>query len=372
MPNNTINPDAFNLPLVFKPIYHEKIWGGRRLRNALGRQDASEDAAIGESWEITARDDNDSVVATGALAGRTLNSIWKTRPQDLLGAASAPERFPLLVKLIDADQDLSVQVHPDDAYAATHANDLGKAEAWVVIRAEPGAKIQRGLKPGISREDFRRALDEKKLIDCLHFIDAKPGMVLAQPSGCVHAIGSGVLLAEIQQNSDVTYRVYDYDRLGLDGKPRALHVEDALNVIGFDRLGNEFDGDMSQDIVKPTTLAESNGIMIEKLLTGSKFSMARITIKAGKTMSWPAGMPDGLLSSRSSAGSKPKSAPFFQVWMVVKGQCVVSSKTAANAEKSLALAATISALVPSRAIKTGLSIRAETELEMIVSAPTGM
>ena len=371
MPTQPVNPDSFNLPLIFKSIYHEKIWGGHRLRNALGRNDANADATIGESWEISARSDNDSVVATGALAGRTLNSLWKAHPKDLLGVASAPDRFPLLVKLIDADQDLSVQVHPDDAYAASHANDLGKAEAWVVLRADRGAKIQRGLKPGIRRDDFRRALNEKKLLDCLHFIDAKPGMVLAQPSGCVHAIGSGVLLAEIQQNSDVTYRVYDYDRLGLDGKPRALHVEDALNVIGFDALGTEFDGEMSQDIVKPSRLTDSNGIVIEKLLTGSKFSMARMTIKAGKALSWPADMPDGLLSSQSSAG-KTKPSPFFQVWMIVKGQCVVSSKSESNAAESLALAATVSALVPSRAIKTGLTIRAETDVEMIVAAPAGM
>ncbi len=223
-------------PLKFRPILKEKVWGGTRLGEIFGKP-IPPGSLIGESWEISDREGGMSIVAAGPLAGKSLHELLAAWRVEILGEVmKSSARFPLLLKFLDAGQDLSVQVHPDDVYALrAKENDAGKTEAWYVISARPGGAIIRGLKLGTSRQAFRQLLEEGRLEECLHRFPVQGGETIFLPAGTVHALCSGVVLAEIQQNSDLTYRVYDWNRLGLDGKPRPLHVEKALDVIAFDR-----------------------------------------------------------------------------------------------------------------------------------------
>jgi len=224
-------------PIRFKEIYKQVIWGGKRLKNVLGKE-IPPGGKTGESWEISDHGDDTGVVANGCLAGaETLRTLCEKYPRDVIGGALAPHhgsRFPLLLKFIDANNVLSVQVHPHDEYARRHEEgETGKTEAWYIIAAEPGSQLIKGLKAGTTKDDFRRLLAEGKLEQCLNSFEVAPGDVVHIKAGTVHAIGKGILLAEIQQNSDVTYRVYDWNRVGFDGKPRPLHVDKALDVIDF-------------------------------------------------------------------------------------------------------------------------------------------
>ncbi len=224
-------------PLKFRYLLKEKVWGGRRLGEVLGKE-LPEGRPIGESWEISDHGEDTTVVAEGELSGVPLQELVRSHARELLGRRgmeSARERFPLLLKFIDASDVLSVQVHPDDAYAGEHeGGELGKTEAWYVVWADEGARIVRGVKPGTTRVEFERLLREGELEECLNSFEAKAGDVVFLPAGTLHALGAGIVVAEIQQNSDTTYRVYDWKRVGLDGRPRELHVEKALEVIDFD------------------------------------------------------------------------------------------------------------------------------------------
>jgi mannose-6-phosphate isomerase len=209
------------------------IWGGRRLDSVLGKPLGS-GTQYAESWEVSDHRDDVSRVAEGPLIGSSLRDLVRHRGHDLLGAAIAPrDQFPLLVKFIDAHQVLSVQVHPDDERGRRLANDNGKTEAWVVIHSEPGGLIYAGLRPGVTRDDFAQALKANQVEPLLHRFETKPGDCIAIPAGTVHAIGAGVLLAEIQQMSDATFRVHDWGRVGADGKPRQLHLAEALESLDF-------------------------------------------------------------------------------------------------------------------------------------------
>ena len=224
-------------PIRFKEIYKDAIWGGDRLRSLFGK-DIPPGGRTGESWEISDHGEDTGLVANGDLAGvETLRTLCEKYPQEVLGKALAAKRrgkFPLLLKFIDANDVLSVQVHPPDEYARLHEDgETGKTEAWYVIAAEAGSRLIKGLKPGTTKDDFRRLLAEGKLEQCLNSFEVAPGDVVHIRAGTVHAIGKGILLAEIQQNSDVTYRVYDWNRVGFDGAPRPLHVDKALDVIDF-------------------------------------------------------------------------------------------------------------------------------------------
>ncbi|MBE3576289.1 MAG: class I mannose-6-phosphate isomerase [Limnochordales bacterium] len=221
-------------PLKFDPIYKEKIWGGDALARLFGRKLPS--GRVGESWEIAAHPHGQSIVSNGPLAGRRLVDLLHSHRDEIMGKTplSAGERFPLLVKLLDCNDWLSVQVHPDDEYARIHEGDLGKTESWLVLYAAPGAQIVYGLKPGTTRQEFAAAIAGNRVEDYLHKVNVRAGDVFSVPAGTVHALGRGVVVAEIQQNSDTVYRVYDWGRLGDDGKPRKLHVEKALDVINFD------------------------------------------------------------------------------------------------------------------------------------------
>ena len=223
-------------PLFFQPIPREKdLWGGSRLAELL-RKDFPPDARIGESWEISDYPGLETRVANGPLAGTSLRELVERSTADIVGDRAILQngRFPLLVKYIDARETLSVQVHPGDDYAHRHEGGSGKKEAWYVIHADPHAKLIRGVTPGTTREKFAHAIAAGELDPCLHAFEPKAGDVVMIPWGMVHAIGSGIVLAEIQQTSDITYRVYDWKRDDEDGQGRELHVDKALDVIKFD------------------------------------------------------------------------------------------------------------------------------------------
>ncbi|NLJ25391.1 MAG: class I mannose-6-phosphate isomerase [Firmicutes bacterium] len=222
-------------PFQFHPIYKEKIWGGTALSTEFGRVLPSN--RIGESWEVAAHAHGVSVVSQGPLAGKTLPELVGLFGRDIIGTFlpdSALHKFPLLLKILDANDYLSVQVHPDDEYAADHEmGEPGKWEAWYVIAAEPGAEIIYGLKPGTTRESLREAINSGTISQCLGRVPVRAGDVFDVPAGVVHALGSGVMVAEIQQNSDTVYRLYDWDRIDAVGNSRPLHIKQALDVILF-------------------------------------------------------------------------------------------------------------------------------------------
>jgi mannose-6-phosphate isomerase len=218
-------------PLVFTPIYRRYLWGGRRFASAFGRElPAGDDVA--ESWEIVDRGSDQSVVASGPLAGMSLGELVRDHGSALLGAQSQHAKFPLLFKFLDANQVLSVQVHPDDVRAARLSPpDRGKTEAWYVIDAEPGSRIYAGLRDGVGRADLAAAIRAGTCEALLHSFEPRPGDCVFIPAGTVHAIGAGLLVAEIQQSSDVTYRLFDWNRIGPDGQPRPLHVEAGVEAV---------------------------------------------------------------------------------------------------------------------------------------------
>lgn len=222
-------------PLRFRPILRRYIWGGRRLETFLNKElGPGNDYA--ESWEICDRGSDQSIVESGPLAGTALDQLVTERGAELLGRHHPQPRFPLLLKFLDATRTLSVQVHPDDARAAQlDPPDLGKTEAWVVLAAEPGSRIYAGLKPRVDRQGLAKAIRQGTCQDRLHCFQPKPGDCVFLPAGTVHGLGQGLLVAEIQQSSDTTYRLFDWNRVGPDGKPRPLHVEQGLEAIDYDR-----------------------------------------------------------------------------------------------------------------------------------------
>ena len=214
-------------PFELIPPVKDYIWGGNRLRDFGKVSDADR---IAESWELSCHPDGESVIASGDFKGQTLTAFLKAHPEAAGENCRHFGRFPVLIKLIDAHDDLSVQVHPDDAYALSHEGEYGKTEMWYVLDAQPGAELIYGFRSEITKEDFRRAIEENTLLDQVRRVPVRAGDVFFIPSGTLHAIGRGLLIAEVQQNSNTTYRVYDYGRLGKDGKPRELHIEKALDV----------------------------------------------------------------------------------------------------------------------------------------------
>ena len=209
------------------PIFHEKIWGGRQLETVFGYD--IPDGPIGECWAISAHPNGDCQIAEGPYAGHTLSWLWAEH-RELFGNCEGKE-FPLLIKILDAKDDLSIQIHPNDEYAAEHENgSLGKTECWYVLDCEPGAYLYYGFEREISKEEFQERIKNNTLTEVLNAVPVHKGDCFFIPSGTLHAICKGIVIAEVQQNSNVTYRVYDYGRVGADGKPRALHVEKALDV----------------------------------------------------------------------------------------------------------------------------------------------
>lgn len=261
-------------PLRFRPVFRRYLWGGRRLETVLGKElPPGDDYA--ESWEVVDRGEVQSVVAAGPLAGTPLAELVATRGEELFGrGVDIPPRFPLLVKLLDAQRTLSVQVHPNDQQAARLVPpDLGKTEAWVVLHAEPGAEIFAGIKRGFDRHALEREIHRGTVELCLHRFQPQVGDCVFIPAGTVHALGAGLMIAEIQQSSDVTFRLFDWKRVGPDGRPRELHVEQALDVIDFDA------GPVNPCVPQPT--GEPG---VERLVACDKFVLQRHTFDAPRSL----------------------------------------------------------------------------------------
>jgi mannose-6-phosphate isomerase len=224
----------FNELLQFTPLYQTRVWGGRKLHTVLGRQ-LPDAQPYGESWDLVDREHAQSLVAGGTWAGVSLHELWTSHRAEVFGEAltSVPsERFPLLIKVLDCADDLSLQVHPP-ADVAPALGGEPKTEMWFVAHADPEARIYAGIRAGVTRERFETALHDGTVATCVPTLDARTGDSLFVPSGRLHALGRGLLIYEIQQNSDTTYRVFDWNRMGLDGKPRALHVAQSLRCIDF-------------------------------------------------------------------------------------------------------------------------------------------
>ncbi|MFO7979118.1 MAG: type I phosphomannose isomerase catalytic subunit [Bacteroidales bacterium] len=225
-------------PLKFKEIYKDKVWGSNRMSSLLNKEDCPFEQC-GESWELASLENNVSVVANGFLEENTLTELAEVYMGDLVGDKVYQRfgvNFPLLVKFLDTSDYLSVQVHPDNKVAALKHQSQGKTEMWYVLAAEPDSEIIVGFKKPVTRELFMSHLKNNTLREILNVEKAAAGDVYHLPAGRIHAIGAGITLCEIQQASDVTYRVYDWDRPGMDGKPRELHVDQALEVMDFEAL----------------------------------------------------------------------------------------------------------------------------------------
>ncbi len=215
--------------LKLKPAFKDYIWGGDRLKRDFGK--VFDGDILAESWELSAHPDGPSVVQGGEFEGLTFPDYLKTKGREVLGLnCDQFEDFPVLIKFIDAKKNLSVQVHPSDVFALEHEHQYGKTECWYILDAAPGAGLYLGLKEKLSKEEFESRIRDNTLLEALYFQPVKPGEMYFIKSGTLHAIGEGVLLAEIQQNSNVTYRVYDFGRVGTDGKPRPLHIDKAIAV----------------------------------------------------------------------------------------------------------------------------------------------
>lgn len=226
-------PDLY--PLKFQPQLKEKVWGGDSLRTRLGKKGAG---TIGESWELSGVKDNVSIIANGIFEDKPLTELLELYGAELLGqrvAARFGTEFPLLFKFIDARQDLSVQLHPNDSVARKRHQSFGKTEMWYVVHAEKDAQLVLGFNRDIDKETYQNYLSKGEITKILHYEKVTPGDAFFIAPGTVHAIGAGVILAEIQQTSDITYRIYDWDRPGMDGNMRELHTELALDVIDFRR-----------------------------------------------------------------------------------------------------------------------------------------
>lgn len=230
-------------PLLFDPIYVRVMWGGNMLKSHFGRKFPDEEIPVGESWEISDRDDAVSVVSNGALKGKTIHELISHYGKSLLGDKFQGGRFPLLIKLIDAGKRLSLQVHPDEDACKRLEGAEPKTEMWYVLAAKPNSKIFAGLKSSCTQRQFLSFMDSSGIENCLQAFSARPGDAYFINAGRVHAIGGGILLLEIQQNSNTTYRISDWGRVGADGKPRQLHKAEALDCINFtDRVSPRIPG----------------------------------------------------------------------------------------------------------------------------------
>lgn len=229
-------------PLLFKPIFKERIWGGTKLKEVLNK--SFDGSQIGESWELSTVDNDISVVVNGAFEGLNLNQLIEKYPTEVLGIKSIQyfgNNFPLLFKFIDAKEDLSIQVHPNDALAKERHNSFGKTEMWFVMQADDNARLVVGFKDKTNKKEYQEHLENKTLVAVLNEAPVKVGDAFFLETGTVHAIGAGVLIAEIQQTSDITYRLYDWDRVDANGVGRELHTDLALDAINFEPTNTKLD-----------------------------------------------------------------------------------------------------------------------------------
>jgi mannose-6-phosphate isomerase len=280
-------------PLRFRPILREYLWGGRQLGSQLGKA-LGDGQHYAESWELVDHGADQSIVAEGPLVGTTLHELVTQHGPALLGRHHPQKQFPLLFKFLDAQKTLSVQVHPNDEQAARlDPPDLGKTEAWVVLAAEPSSRIYAGLKPSVDAARLERESAAGTCDNCLHQLEPAVGDCVFIEAGTVHAIGAGLLIAEIQQASDTTYRLFDWNRLDRDGRPRQLHVRESLAVTDFAR------GPVNPMVPQPTDRPH-----VERLVSRDKFVLDR----------WRADSP------QSCAGDDR-----FHILAVIEGAAVVGS-----------------------------------------------
>ncbi|MEQ8849777.1 type I phosphomannose isomerase catalytic subunit [Botrimarina sp.] len=310
-----------NHPLRLRPVLKDYLWGGERLGQMFGKP-LADGAICAESWEVVDHPDGQSVVEKGPFAGKTLGELVSENPEQLFGGyererGGHPERFPLLFKLLDAHKTLSVQVHPNDAQAARQdPPDLGKTEAWLVLAAEPGGKIYAGLKEGVGRDELAAAIEAGECDRCLHVLEPSVGDCVFIPAGTVHALGEGLVIAEIQQASNTTFRLFDWNRLDKDGQPRPLHIQESLAVADYTRgpvepqtpepLGDGWERLVECDkflfdrcrseAMRPTQLPLSNGPQIVCLIDGAGHLKGQgydEPMTAGQTLLLPAACPPG-------------------------------------------------------------------------------
>lgn len=262
-------------PFVFKPVFKERVWGGRELERLFAKKIPA-GKAIGESWEISDRPGDASVIANGPLAGKNLRWLMENHAAEVLGDAkpAAEGRFPLLCKILDAREKLSLQVHPPASKAA-ELHGEPKTEMWFIADAAPGASLYVGLKRGVTRAEFEQKIADGTVADCFHRIPVKAGDTMFLPSGRVHAIGDGLVIFEIQQNSDTTYRVFDWNRVGLDGKPRELHVAQSLASIDF----NDFEPKLMQAHYRP-----ASGFKFRQLVEDPLFTVQELVFENAGTV----------------------------------------------------------------------------------------
>ncbi len=310
--------DRVNIyPLKFIPVFQQRIWGGQKIRQNLGRPVPRDlyKARIGEAWELAdlpagsvqadsvgaAADGSlSSRIANGPLAKQSLHEVLTQWGPSIMGHdATAQAHFPLFIKFLDAAADLSVQVHPNQAYAATHPGAHLKSEAWYVLEAAPGAKIYKGVKPGVTRDMFAAALQAGAVASLLQAVPVQAGDCHFLESGTVHALGAGVLVAEVQTPSDTTFRVFDWNRLGPDGKARTLHIQEALDVINFS-------APVSAPAPKRNYVVDDTAVT--ELVACNYFSMDRLTIPDGSETLPPDWLAD-----------KP------EVWICLSGQGVLET-----------------------------------------------
>jgi mannose-6-phosphate isomerase len=303
--------------ILFQPIYQERVWGGRNLETKLGRE-LPDGKVIGESWEIVDRPE----ARSRTEAGSTIRELIANDPEAVMGVGWPADRpFPILIKWLDCQEKLSLQVHPP----AEIADELGgepKTENWYIAQAEPHATLIAGLKNGVTREAFEQGLKDNALNPLVHSFPVRAGESIFIPSGRLHAIGGGNLILEIQQNSDTTYRVYDWGRVGLDGKPRQLHVEESLKSIDFDDF-------------EPGTVR--TGSDSQTLVESEVFKLRKEVLAEGETLSFPGGAPSllsmlgGRLTSQNSRTLQPgenallPACESFTFTAADKTECLVTS-----------------------------------------------
>ncbi|MSU32248.1 MAG: mannose-6-phosphate isomerase [Pedosphaera sp.] len=311
-------------PLTFLPLFKERIWGGRSLATLYGKE-LPAGLQIGESWELTDRPEGISVISSGPLAGKTLHDLVELYPEELLGKLLTQEgRFPWLMKLLDARDNLSLQVHPPASKAAA-LNGQPKTELWYVADADPGAQIHVGLLLGITRKEFEARTQEGSVAACFHHHTAHKGAALFLPSGRVHALGAGTVVFEIQQNSDTTYRVFDWNRVGLDGKPRDLHLQQAFESIDFQ--------DTCPALVPELWSRAGDGVTTRPLVHYSLFDVDLFRFSPGASLSLLlnegpllAGCIDGSLEIIAGSGTVPLISGGFSLIPAIAGSSIVTSR----------------------------------------------
>lgn len=303
-------------PLTFQPIFKERVWGGRKLQ-ALYQKPLPPTVPIGESWEISDRPGDVSVIANGPLAGKDLHWLMQNHGPELLGGAKTQAgRFPLLVKLLDARDKLSLQVHPPAQKAAQLGGDP-KTEMWYIADAAPDAELYVGLKRGVTRAEFEQKVRSGTVADCFHRVSVQPGDAMFLPSGRVHAIGAGLVIFEIQQNSDTTYRVFDWNRVGLDGKPRQMHVAESLASIDFN--------DFEPPLVSRSSQQQGN-LECRLLVNDPLFRVDSITATARASMRLPSKLAIvGVVAGNLTATAGGQAVP------LTRGQfCLLPAEPAAE------------------------------------------